>query len=252
MESAIKVVWLASYPKSGNTWLRFLLGELLAPGARAIESIPTLHESLPESPPLYRLGSDEVAVLKTHCAPWNARLSMGVDCVGAITIHRHPLDILLSSLNYLGFKQTPGIFLNDEVKSVEDILRDGEMDFYVDRFIEQDGVGHFSKMCGPWTTYQRDWDDFGKNVKYLGLRYEDMVDAPTPAVRALHTFFGLECTNERAATIVQATEPLTAIDGRFFWRKRAFNYRTMLSQEMIRRFCKVYESQLAHLGYSDE
>ena len=55
-----RLVWLASYPKSGNTWTRLLLANLLSPSAEAL-SINRIGDGLPSVMPSSRSAFDELA-----------------------------------------------------------------------------------------------------------------------------------------------------------------------------------------------
>ncbi len=244
------IIWLASYPKSGNTWLKILLNQIISPKRNATESIPTFHKSFPDEAPLHELSEGSVKIVKTHCNPSNRRLSAGNGrCIGALTIYRHPLDVLLSAVNYIGYKQNTKYFKNNVIKSVEEILRDNEMDFYVDNFIENDGISVYSDMCGGWSTYQREWDERGEGIKYLRLCYEEMVRDPSSAVEALFDFVGVAWNRDAVDAVIAEANRRTARDGKFFWKKKAYNYREMLPAQMIARFCRAYETELSYLGY---
>src|SRR5690348_14476170 len=104
--------WIASFPKSGNTWVRFLLyhyiyGELndsLLLGRR----IPDVHAGdLPRAETQTR-----TQLVKTH---WGIGPGMpNVErTVGAIYVVRHPKDVLLSMLNYYRLRE-PGAAWTDE------------------------------------------------------------------------------------------------------------------------------------------
>ena len=246
------VIWLASYPRSGNTWLRILLNGIVAPGEEAKKSIPTFHKAFPEAAPVHNVDGATVKIIKTHCNPHNKRLFAELDrCVGALTVCRHPLDILLSAINYLGLLENSRCFKDGLIKSVDEICRDNEIDYYVDSFIENDGVLAYKDMCGAWSKYQLEWDEYGMTIKYLKLRYEDMVHDPRATVKQLYGFVGRPWTQEAIDTLIAAAEEKTSLNGRFFWRKRAYNYKTMLPASTVRRFCRAYEEELNYLGYSE-
>src|SRR5689334_16270322 len=93
------VVWIASYPKSGNTWVRFLLTNYLAgPVQRSADvaaTIPSLHEPYDKA----RLEGAETVYCKTHY-PWFASHPHADKTRKAVVIVRHPKDVLLSNMDY--------------------------------------------------------------------------------------------------------------------------------------------------------
>ena len=96
-----KIMWLASYPKSGNTWLRFALAALMQPdftkSAEVGAWIPDIHKSpfqLKYHPQL------NFAFAKTHF-PFSPSLPHINETSGFIYIIRNPIDVLISNFNYI-------------------------------------------------------------------------------------------------------------------------------------------------------
>lgn len=245
-----KVVWLASYPKSGNTWLRIILNEVLSPGAKPLESIPTLTREFPSEAPLHEIRGEKVKIVKTHLSPELPRFAdMNHTCAAVITIYRHPLDILLSAANYASMKGGNFFFPDRPAKAVDQILRDGEMASYLDAFIESDGVPRFSGTSGPWSAFQRSWDEWANTKRHLRIRYESLVEDPVGGIGSVCEFLGVDGDTEYARAIADRAERQTRLNGRFFWRKKAFNYRGLVEPELARRFCAHYVQELEYLGY---
>ncbi len=89
------IIWLASYPKSGNTWFRFVLFHLHH--ARMPENSRELDNFISSKIPAEESGA--MHFCKTHAsfhrlAQWRDRSNK------AIYIYRHPLDVMQSALNY--------------------------------------------------------------------------------------------------------------------------------------------------------
>ena len=80
-----KILWIASYPKSGNTWIRFLIASLFSGSIeRSIEVehlIPDIHVGINDT----HLRDDRKTFVKTH---WmhHPRLPLREDTIGAIYI----------------------------------------------------------------------------------------------------------------------------------------------------------------------
>src|SRR5262245_64756041 len=94
-----KIVWLASYPKSGNTWVRFLLANLMVGDVTASEQvkiqIPDIHEGITGQ----HLFGGHTTIIKTHWKFWTG-FPLREDTIGAIYVLRHPIDVLESNQNY--------------------------------------------------------------------------------------------------------------------------------------------------------
>jgi hypothetical protein len=173
------------------------------------------------------------------------------ECAGVIIIHRHPLDVLLSAMNYSKLKGIDKYFKNDEPKSVEEIIREGELDYYVDKFMENDGVDMYLGSSGSWFDFQRQWERVGQKVPYLRLQYEAFVENPQQGIEQIHEFLGVPYDPQKIRDIYEKAEARTALNGRFFWKKRAYNFSEMMPTSTITRFCLEYEEKLAYLGYRD-
>ncbi|HCH65098.1 MAG TPA: hypothetical protein DFR83_20000, partial [Deltaproteobacteria bacterium] len=98
------LVWLASFPKSGSTWLRFLLHHLFhgPPPTSAVLDVrmPSLHGDQEAPSDAVRRGG----VVLTHkaAATHHARWPRGV-----ATIHlvRHPIDVVMSDMRFFVMTQ---------------------------------------------------------------------------------------------------------------------------------------------------
>lgn len=171
------ITWLASYPKSGNTWLRFLLANLLlgrAP-ASSLETarlIPDIHRpDLPADPP-------DKQFIKTHFmrSPTHPRLD---ETERVVHVVRHPRDVLLSALNYR------------RMEGVIDDLTDAQ---YALAFIKAEGDPLWARLgYGSWVQHTESWLDPG--VPVLLVRYEQFKADPDSQLRLVLDFVGLEASD---------------------------------------------------------
>ncbi|MEP5764916.1 MAG: sulfotransferase domain-containing protein [Halieaceae bacterium] len=245
------VIWIASYPKSGNTWLRHILNQLLCPDVGGHISVPFHAREFPEDIYVHELPIGNVHLVKTHSYPGSEQLNaVSNPFYGAITIRRHPLDILLSAVNYNGIKTKSEFFLGGSIKTVDKIIEDGEFDHYVEQFIELDGVSTYCVMSGPWSQYQSQWNDVFTGPSHLTMVYEDMVARPEHSVMQISEYFQLDTDMNLAHDIVERVEEKTQVNGEFYWRKQAYNYRKLLPLKTIQRFERHFEKQLLKLGYA--
>lgn len=161
---APNIVWLASYPNSGNTWMRFLLTNLLFEPIEHSSSIAGFIDEVID--PLYARsratqreirfrGSKPAHIMKTHL-PFSYSMPMKDKTAGAIYVVRNPLDVAVSLRKFC--PQDP-----DSV--TRDFLTYGEVSFNM-------GWGH-----GGWHNHVYSWTRAAAGVGWFPLtviRYEDL------------------------------------------------------------------------------
>jgi aryl sulfotransferase len=176
------VLWLASYPKSGNTWLRSLLYHLLhGPLARSEDlqcAVPDAHKlrHLPAS----AVGRTALPV-KTHWLPEQIPFAHRV--VGFVYVARNPWDVALSNFDYR--------LLCGAGAALPDTAIEGAC--YVEQFIAHRGDPRWLRLgMGTWCGHIRAWRVTAERVPNLWLRYEDLLADPVHASGHLCRFLGLE------------------------------------------------------------
>jgi hypothetical protein len=273
------IVWLASYPKSGNTWLRHFLHGLLRPGEGA-HDINDMHgltayetaarwfrplagRPLDECDPaeIARLrpraqealaaAADGLVFAKTHSAlvrdggepTINARVT-----AGALYIVRNPLDVAASFAHHLG-------------AGLDDAIRCMASPGFTAR-----ASAHFAhEVYGSWSENVASWTAKPHRALHV-MRYEDMLAAPRQAFRALadhllltptdaaldaaierSSFARLKEQEERAGF---AEKPAAAAS--FFREGKAGGWREALSAPQIRAIVGAHREQMARFGYVPE
>jgi aryl sulfotransferase len=173
------IVWIASYPKSGNTWMRFFACNLLFGRQESAESlgtlVPDLHEmgnlpALPAGPGIY----------KTHF-PYSTALPSADATAGAIHVVRDPADVLAS--NYF-YSQRSTDRPDDSGAS---------FDAYVEQFIGAGGDPRWlERGFGSWEENVRSWN--GRlPFPAVTVRYEDMVSDPLGTGRRIADLLNPGC-----------------------------------------------------------
>ena len=188
------ITWLASYPKSGNTWVRFLLFNLLCSKPNhtiQIENqIPDLHCCLSGENYLSfaDLVSRERAIIKSHFLPQvlqqekiNTLFTKTTSC---IYIVRNPLDVMLSNLNYRILQDYNQISSSDISLFADN---------YLNQFIAHQGDSEWQKFgFGSWSEHVSTWLAWGENNPLLIIKYEDLLADTLTELRKICQFLQLE------------------------------------------------------------
>ncbi len=270
-----KIVWLASYPKSGNTWLRvFLHNYILQPDEpHNINKLTDLSASesnaaffqkhLPGPPSTYatqdvqrvrpqvhrnltKLYSDLVFI-KTHNAN---RAVHGIPLctpsvtAGAIIIIRDPRDVAVSHAAYTGLP------LDETIA-----------------FMAQPGAANRGndtqvfEFLGTWSSHVESW---ATAPKTLLLRYEDMLENPSQEfARIVHYLGGnpepprlakaiafsnfATLSKQEAADGYQSGSPATATP--FFRQGRAGSWRDVLTGSQRTQIESHHGAVMQRFGY---
>lgn len=175
------VIWLASYPKSGNTWLRFLLANLLFGPVAATNDlrkmIPNLHWGFDLGD---FLGGDWILV-KTHSL-FGPELALNERTRKVIYIVRNPLDVLVSNLNY------SRLLRYDEAAGADEALAHK----YADAFIAARGDPAWRETgYGSWVGNVESWRREAHGHEVLMVRYEDLLADTRAEMDRICAFLGL-------------------------------------------------------------
>jgi hypothetical protein len=195
-----RIVWLASYPKSGNTWLRFLLanlilGERVGSSAKVQLLVPDIHDGITGT----HLMPGLTTLVKTHWA-YHTAFPLREDTAGVIHLVRHPVDTLESNQNYainrsgeLTVQKTPEELQAFASNFVDGFIRDGGH-----RQFRQFGIGtleqHFASWSSPVIAFPK-----------LLVRYEDLRQNPERELKRISTFIKLKRTEEQIAAAIKSS-----------------------------------------------
>ena len=198
------IIWLASYPKSGNTWVRSFLSSLLYEKENEevlsaisniaqyplrshfknlvsnIDDIKEVSSNWSQSQSL--INSDKkIKFFKTHHALikiGNSNFTNYENSLGAIHIIRDPRNVISSVLyhyskkNYLEAKE----FLFDENRSLGKKFNPKSPGVNKDMFT----------IITSWKTHYNSWKNFKKN--YLLIKYENLVSEPEKEFRKISNY----------------------------------------------------------------
>jgi len=215
------IYWLASYPKSGNTWLRLLLANYRQPDGRPVGindlggSIAASRELFEEAvgidsselsaaeimrcrPQVYRAlaaRTTEPLFIKVHDAhaftPTGEALFPPEVTSGVVYVARNPLDVVTSLAHHRGATADEAIrFMCDERATVA--VQPGRLD------------PQLPQVLGSWSGHVRSWLD-GPLLRLHVLRYEDLLADPASTFHAIVRFAGLPIDEARIAAAAEAT-----------------------------------------------
>jgi Sulfotransferase domain. len=215
---------LASYPKSGNTWLRILLSNLLFPEKAPVSINDILvgefkynkHMSFDQLmpweasdlnceatdcflPDFYRLALDnetDTVFLKTHDMLRKNQDGQYIfppeRVQGVIHIVRHPLDVLPSYSKHFGMTHeegltamlTPDLTTKNQHKLAKDKRR-------------------LPENHGSWNAHTLSWMDESIPYPVYRVRYEDLRKDPLTAFDALFSAMGMSFAKEQLQLAIE-------------------------------------------------
>jgi hypothetical protein len=223
-----QITWIASYPRSGNTWTRFMLTSYLMDTQittpDAIENlIPDFHHLvrkgglnwLTENDGPMPGGDSAPRLVKTHYRPSAEIMQQcGFMTEKVIYIVRNPRDVLLSAARFQGIIPSQG-----------ERSRRWAEDFIVNKgdFIWPDLTGTWPQNVHEWTTLTSVRQYFPA-IEVLALRYEDMRADPIGKLYQIVEFLDL-------GTEVDSERVRRAVENSTIEIMRAFEERTRAAQD---------------------
>ena len=181
------IIWLASYPKSGNTWVRLFLNNLLLSkkkfniNDKLIGQFPLRNHFNDISDKIDDLDEfakncinaqlkinldNKIKIFKTHNAFWkwnNGEYSFTNEenTLGVIHIVRDPRNVITSVMNYFHTENYDGAI---EFMKKDKILGGSSDD------------NSLPTIIASWSNHYKSWKKFKKN--YLLIKYENLLNNP--------------------------------------------------------------------------
>ena len=191
------IIWLASYPKSGNTFLRSLLTSYLFTndGKFDVNKLIKIVQ-FPDIEEFIKQGintSDDLEVVKNYITVQNSINSRDPSAIRFLKTHSSLNDI--NGYKFTNLKNTLGViyvvrdprsvarsYANHNQLSLEtatDRLLQfgatiGGLDESDNRLIQR--ANQIVTHMGSWSSNYKTWKEFKKVNKYLLVKYEDLVD----------------------------------------------------------------------------
>jgi hypothetical protein len=270
------ILWLASYPKSGNTWLRVFLANLVAnrrdpvplaelPRYGEDEALPELYarragRSSPD------LDLEQIAALRPLVHADIAARHAGIVFVkthnlqgdfhghplhnpqvtfGAIYVVRNPLDVAISMSHHFQ------VDLDTAIERLgNEAVATGNGELFV------------SQILRSWSSHVASWVDTA-GPRVLVLRYEDLLEKPVKWFGKVARLVGLGQDRARLERAIdhagfRVLAGMEKRDGfveaagasaRFFREGRSNQWREALSRDQVARIVAAHRKQMARFGY---
>ncbi|MDX5361176.1 MAG: sulfotransferase domain-containing protein [Alphaproteobacteria bacterium] len=270
------IIWLASYPKSGNTWTRAFLHNLLTNPAQPVDVNELDKFTLGESArswyerhatkPLESMTLDEIVALRAQVHRDFTRVSpdsvfvkthnflgergghpihnMDVTA-GAIYIVRNPLDVVISMTHHFGLS------VDEAIDMMNNPLADTDL---TER--------HVPQILSTWSTHVTSWAREERPGLHI-MRYEDMLEKPLKTFGKLTRFLGLNPSKERLQKAIRFSsfrvlkeqekargfKERSAVAKSFFREGTRDQWRKLLTPEQVQRIVDDHGEQMARFGY---
>lgn len=280
IKSGKNIIWLASYPKSGNTWLRVLISNLMSESnepvnindikrtpiasSRSIfDSIAGANSSDLSNQEIENLrpevfhqlaeNSNEQLFLKVHDA-WklttNGKPMFPEDVSGGVIyIIRNPLDVAVS----FGFHSSikPEKML-ENLNNKSYAISGGKLKL----------KDQLQQILSSWSSHVKRWTVDSKLPCFV-IRYEDMLDKPLSTFKGVVDFIGMDYSDQEIKTALEFSnfnilkeqeenagfkeKPITA---NAFFRKGAYNqWKEHFSRETAIEFYSLNKEMMDQYGY---
>lgn len=211
----VNLVWLASYPRSGNTFLRTILWQCFA--LRSASIYPNdlgRNRKLEEYVGHIEHGPDKQVLFPENSIP-------------LLKTHEHATD------------ENPAIY----------VIRDGRAasvslwKFY-NRSLSLEAVIEGQHRFGTWSNHVQSWNPWERPNTLL-LRYEDMLNNLSSVLSSIREFLNCDILKEN----ITDRSTIAGEDGR--WVTRKSDWRTDLSGVLLEKFNQINSDMLRKAGYLD-
>ena len=196
------IVWIASYPKSGNTLIRSMLAAYFFSddGVYSFEQLQNIQQ-FPAAPIFLKMGIDiknekevvknyikaqesfnstnSIQFIKTHSSLFNYNNNPFTDLnntLGVIYVVRDPRNVVTSLANHSGISKE---------YAAETMINNKAFGGKID---SEDKSNKIIVYSGRWNDNYNSWKSFKPLGKYLLIKYEDMINNRDMTLRTILKF----------------------------------------------------------------
>ena len=277
------IIWIASYPKSGNTWIKLFLSAYLGNQNASIpfdinkmlisfslfptnnlikkfnfdfSNFKNMAKHWVQMQEYLNLSTKGNIFVKTHnamCTINGNKFTNKQNSLGAIYLVRDPRDIIISYSSFLkkSYDEVVTYLFNSE--SFEQSNIDGkQFDF---------------TLIGSWSDNYNSWKNY-KSIEVLIVKYEDLISDTqntfTKIIKYLNKIDNIKIDNEKIKSCINLTsfKNLRKIEeekgfiekgfGEFFFRKgKVGDWKEKLNKDLVKKIEEKFKLEMKELGYID-
>ncbi len=233
--------FIVSYPRSGNTWLRFLVANLIHPAVKVdYTNIESMVPDIYVSPEIGLRAMSGPRILKSHEA-FDPRYRRVVYAV------RDPRDVIVSQFTTL--RRLRGDLVEDSFEG----------------FVDRQFAGEFDAWFGSWSANVNSWIHHDKvDLDLLVVKYEDLRSDTLAVAAKLAAFLGISCPDNvlreavanssrgRMRELYDFAARLAGTVGEGntgHLRPSTDSHTSMITPEIERRIRTRYGASMTSLGY---
>ena len=278
------IIWISSYPKSGNTWVRALLssyfyskdGNFHFDLLEQIKEFPKhsdylneisvdrnlaeiAKEWIPAQRKLNLKHNNSTFFLKTHSAICNVEGSDFTDkenTLGAIYVVRDPRNVILSLSNHFDYSIE---------KSLEMICNKKQI---ITNPTKENRYFGFT-VVSDWQNHYRTWKNF-KLVEVKIVKYEDLILSPKNTfisiLNFINKFMQVDIDEDRIKNVLMSTEfsklqqsenkngfkessNMSGFNKKFFNLGTKNDWKNLLKKEIKEKIENHFKEEMKELGY---
>ena len=278
------IIWLASYPKSGNTWVRLFLKSYLSddkkkfsinekrddefkierfPNIKVFKDMQINYDNFFEISKNWITIQDRINlnnklnILKTHnamCTVNKNKFTNKENTLGAIYIVRDPRDVAVSFSYHMGKTLTE--IVNNMINK-EYLI--SESDFTTEKKVSG------STLLSSWSNHYNSWKNY-KSIKSIIIKYEDLVrntaDKFYEIVLYLNELYGTKVDEKKILKSIELTnfknlqnlekehgfEEIT-ISKTFFREGKIGSWKQKLDEKLSKKIENEFKNEMIELGY---
>ena len=278
------IIWIASYPKSGNTWIRAMLSayfysndgnfffelldnikefpkhsEYLNKISAGKNLVEIAKEWIPAQAMLNLKSRTSTIFLKTHsaiCSIDGSDFTDEKNTLAALYIVRDPRNVVSSLSNHFNLSIEKSLeLIVDKNKTISNPTNKNK------------NIG--LTVLSNWKTNYQSWRDW-KSIKVKIIKYEDLIYSPKNTfiniLNFLKEFMKIEFNENKIKNVIQSTEfkRLKLFEQKYGFNESAamfdqsksfFNlgphndWKKLLDKKTSEKICEYFEDEMKELGY---